>query len=359
LFLGGISIIVALGLVAFFSQVVTTPLRKLHGEARQISRGEREIQIEVTARDEIGTLQQALKTMIDEVRLRSRLAALGATMANLSHELRAPLAAITKFINEAAAKASDSDKQLDKHEKVLTEINRLNDLVGQLLLFSTNRKLVLSRTHLNALIEQTLFLLETPIKERRITVNLALATLPMIAADKSRLQSVFTNLISNAIEAMDSGGTLDIQTCVLASQNSEPAESGSPKSSSVEQTDHHLTSSASTPKAPRSRIFRFIRKLVGRLFVVSSDQVGYVPAMSKLSLLPGKEAIVITIADNGHGIRADLMEKLFLPFFTTKPNGTGLGLALSHQIIQDHHGRVDVESKAGKGTTFTIILPVG
>jgi signal transduction histidine kinase len=356
--LGGISMVVVLALVALFSRLVTQPLRKLHGEARQISRGQREIQIQVTARDEIGTLQQALKTMIDEVRLRSRLAALGATMANLSHELRAPLAAITKYINEATAKAPEPGGQVDVREKVLGEINRLNDLVGQLLLFSKNRQLVLSRTHINALIEQAFFLLETPIKERRITVNLDLATLPTMAADKNRLQSVFNNLLSNAIEAVESDGAIVIQTRLLTSQASESAESGSTTPSSVVQADHHLAPAVSTAKAPRPRIFRLLRKLVGRLFVAASDQVGYVPAMSKLSLPPGKEAIMITIADNGHGIREDLMDKLFLPFFTTKPNGTGLGLALSHQIIQDHHGRIDVESKTGKGTTFTIILPV-
>jgi signal transduction histidine kinase len=67
---------------------------------------------------------------------------------------------------------------------------------------------------------------------------------------------------------------------------------------------------------------------------------------------------MVTIRDNGCGIPKALMDRLFLPFFTTKKNGNGLGLALSHKIIQEHGGTITVESQEGQGTTFTIILPV-
>jgi signal transduction histidine kinase len=72
------------------------------------------------------------------------------------------------------------------------------------------------------------------------------------------------------------------------------------------------------------------------------------------------DTVWITISDNGQGISADNLKRIFDPFFTTKPvgKGTGLGLSLSYSIIQKHHGKIEVQSKVGEGTTFTIILPV-
>jgi PAS domain S-box-containing protein len=84
----------------------------------------------------------------------------------------------------------------------------------------------------------------------------------------------------------------------------------------------------------------------------------------KVVTLPGKKVmdtlqnVRIQISDSGHGMPEETVKKLFDPFFTTKYGGTGLGLTISHNIIDGHKGYVDVESKVGKGTTFTITLPV-
>ena len=67
--------------------------------------------------------------------------------------------------------------------------------------------------------------------------------------------------------------------------------------------------------------------------------------------------VEIVIMDTGTGIPKDKLDKIFLPFFTTKPKGTGLGLALVHKIILSHNGRIEVESEEGKGTAFKIFLP--
>ena len=71
----------------------------------------------------------------------------------------------------------------------------------------------------------------------------------------------------------------------------------------------------------------------------------------------GASAICMTITDNGSGIDPAHRSRIFDPFFTTKDEGTGLGLAIVHAIIDAHHGRIDVESRLGEGTTFTIMLP--
>jgi two-component system NtrC family sensor kinase len=79
----------------------------------------------------------------------------------------------------------------------------------------------------------------------------------------------------------------------------------------------------------------------------------------EISTKSGKNAIVLTVKDTGSGIEEELLEKIFLPFFTTKPIGvgTGLGLSVVHGIITSHNGTIEVQSKAGKGSTFTVTLP--
>lgn len=69
--------------------------------------------------------------------------------------------------------------------------------------------------------------------------------------------------------------------------------------------------------------------------------------------------VTITVQDTGMGIKKDKLKKIFLPFFTTKDKGTGLGLALAHKIILSHGGRIDVISEEGKGSTFRVVLPRG
>ena len=71
-----------------------------------------------------------------------------------------------------------------------------------------------------------------------------------------------------------------------------------------------------------------------------------------------EETVVIEVADNGRGISPDHLPNIFRPFFTTKGDGTGLGLSLARRIVEDHQGRIDVASKVGKGTTFTVALPL-
>jgi len=331
---------VAFILVAGFSRIVTQPLRRLDEKALLISRGERDIQIKVTAQDEIGHLQQALKTMIDEVRLQSRLSALGTTTASLAHEIRTPLIVITRYINELIGQSSSPEIG----HKLLGEINQLNDLVKQLLQFSQKSKLTRSRADINELLKQTLFLLAEPLAERQIAVHTDFQALPVIAADKNLLQSVFRNLIDNAVQAMEEKGELHLQTRLLPIQ---PEESWPVISTAS-------PSPAQLPTTPPGRGLGIFRKLRRYLFVESATRVRRI-LLAKLP--PDKQAIMMTIRDNGCGIPKEIMERLFLPFVTTKKEGTGLGLALSHKIIQEHQGTIMVESEEGFGTTFTILLP--
>jgi PAS domain S-box-containing protein len=134
-----------------------------------------------------------------------------------------------------------------------------------------------------------------PGEKANINLNIDINGLPIIKGDEVLLRQAFTNLIQNAIEAMPQGGELTIRAS---------------------------TSTGTT----------------------STGSVG--------------DFLDVSISDTGHGIAEDIMDKIFLPFFTTKEKGTGLGLAIVHKIIVSHGGGIFVES-GEKWTTFRIRLPLG
>jgi signal transduction histidine kinase len=78
----------------------------------------------------------------------------------------------------------------------------------------------------------------------------------------------------------------------------------------------------------------------------------------ELSCLAKDDAIVFTVEDTGRGIPKNERDKIFNLYYTTKPDGTGMGLAITHQIIQQHHGIVEVEGEEGKGSRFILKIPL-
>ena len=137
----------------------------------------------------------------------------------------------------------------------------------------------------------------------------------MVDADAEQLYRALANLVLNAIEAMPTGGELSI-TC-------RPT----PKALFDVVTPTYRASAAAS-QDPESQAFEHY----------TTD-------------------VEVVLRDTGEGIPAEQLDALFMPFYTTKPQGTGLGLALTHKIIEEHRGSIGIVSNVGCGTTVTVTLP--
>ena len=100
------------------------------------------------------------------------------------------------------------------------------------------------------------------------------------------------------------------------------------------------------------RVFNNIIK--NSIQAITSERVGKI----EIKIFTNKDKVHVTVSDNGVGIDPSKEGKIFVPYFTTKSNGTGLGLAMVKQIIENHHGTIDFETVLDEGTTFEVILPL-
>jgi signal transduction histidine kinase len=232
-----------------------------------------------------------------QMKERDRLAALGEMAAGLAHEIRNPLAAIkgaTQYLDPRRLPGDDREFL----EIIVEEVDRLNGVVSQFLDYSRPLKSTLAPGDLNDVLQRT-FRLLAPDVPAGIQVELDLAPeLPRVACDPEQLKQVFLNLALNAFQAMPGGGRLHVST-----------------------------------RADREDLAPW-RDARGRL-----------------------ASVEVRFRDTGPGIPPQDRENVFVPFFTTKEKGTGLGLAVSQRIVRAHEGTLAVSSPAGGGAEFTLTLP--
>ena len=237
----------------------------------------------------------------EQERLRDRLASLGEMAAGIAHELKNPLAGIEVMAGLLRRQVPDSKDAQSLLADILSEAKLANAIVVEMLEFVRPVRLQMERTDLADVLQQSVTMAES--KARRGEVKVAMhveRALPMIEGDHHQLAQVFTNLVANAFEALDGKG--------------------------------HITISASTG-------------------TIEAD-----PAF--VGVLPPTPAVMVDVADDGPGVPADVTDKIFNPFFTTKVTGTGLGLAIVRKIVDAHEGRIDVSSAPDTGTRFRVTLPV-
>jgi signal transduction histidine kinase len=325
---------VAVGVRFAVSQIILRPLRRLLEGIDAVGKGDLSRVILAERDDEIGTLAGRFNAMTGslrearedaeraatarlglEARLRQseKLATIGQMAAEIAHELGTPLNVIggrARALGKKAERAVDAAapiaQVIDPSEVVKNatiigdEVARITKIIRQVLDFSRPRGPTVTRVHLGAVVADALEFLREPIRRQGIQVEVhTMPAPPEVPGDPDQIQQVCLNLITNAIHAMPDGGTLRVSTeCV-------------------------------------------VRRKGG------------------LDLAPPAEYAVLVIADTGPGIPDANREKIFEPFFTTKDEGqgTGLGLAVSHGIVKDHDGWIEVDSPAGGGAVFRVFLP--
>jgi signal transduction histidine kinase len=232
-------------------------------------------------------------------RLRDRLAALGEMAAAIAHEVKNPLAGIEVMAGILKRQLPESQDAQNILADIIKEAKMANVIVQEVLAFVRPIRLEVEDVSLSDVISDAITMAESHDKRggAQVAVDLPESLRP-IQGDPHQLRQIFTNLLTNAFEAMNGGGNVSIAAVAV-----EGDEDSGP--------DH-----------------------------------GTGPT------------VVVTVTDNGPGIPVDVMDRIFSPFFTTKPQGSGLGLAIVRKIVDAHDGRIDVGERPGGGTVFRVTLPV-
>jgi PAS domain S-box-containing protein len=250
----------------------------------------------------------ALKRLEQQIRRSDRLASLGTLSAGMAHEIKNPLVSIKTFTQLLPERYQDSDFRETFSNLIGHEIDRIDSLVNQLLRFARPAKPLLRPMHVHDVLEKSLMLVGHRLYQKEIKLSRSWnADVDTIRADADQLEQVFLNFFLNAMDAMNQGGELTVETEI---------RSAADWVSSVDAT-------------------------------VNAGTNGAV-----------HEVLRITVRDDGEGIRSEDIPHVFDPFFTTKDYGTGLGLSVVHGIVQEHGGQIEVESELAKGTAFHILLPL-
>ena len=184
---------------------------------------------------------------------------------------------------------------------IVEEVDRLNGVVTQFLEYARPFRGSPMLAQVNDVVTATLRLLGREAIPPNVQITHDLAhDLPQVLVDPEQLKQVLINLLLNAVQAMPQGGVISISTIVAHAAGSQ----------------------------------EFGEDIAGR------------------------RRVLVRVHDTGDGIRPEDLSRIFLPFFTTKAHGTGLGLAISQRIIENAGGRLEVWSRQGEGTTFTMRFPM-
>jgi signal transduction histidine kinase len=318
----------ALG-VAALSALVTTllclalierPLAALVTQARRVGEGDLSYRIVTRRHDEIAVLGQEMNRMCDRLRelqeseraqvqaktqalaqLRhaDRLATVGRLAAGLAHELGTPLNVVHARAKQLAAGEHAPDDVHEKGRIIVEQVDRMTKLIRQLLDFARKREMKPAEVDLGALVGSAAALLEPIGRKRSVSLEVRGESPLRARVDSEQMTQVLLNLVMNAIHASGPG-----QTVTLTFDRGRavpPPEDGG-------------------PEQPCARV---------------------------------------EVRDHGTGIPSDALSRIFEPFYTTKDvgEGTGLGLSVAYGIVKDHGGWMDVVSKPGEGSAFTVWLP--
>jgi two-component system, NtrC family, sensor kinase len=324
-----ILLVMTLGLVVVLGTVINSklarsivnPIHDLERITKKIARGDFSESIKVKGHDEIAALAESFNQMedkldqamtaLDEIikQLREKqsqlveaekLASIGKLAAGIAHEINNPLTSVLTFSNLMLEQCPPGDPRHEKLKLMARETDRARTIVRQLLNFGRESVIKPVKININQPVTEITESLVAQEAFKGIALSMKLADgLPEIYADPAQVGQVVLNILLNAIHAITPPGRIEVETRL------------------------------------GSKCIEIAKRL-------------------------GGNCVEVIFADTGKGIPEDHLHKIFDPFFSTKAatKGTGLGLAVSYGIIKKHGGEITVESIVGKGTTFTVRLPI-
>ena len=349
------------------SRIIIKPLKKLDQMTEKIAEGDLNLLSEETSGDEIGRLIfsfnrmasrlkedrqklqdyiQSLEKVNRELRqaqnelIRSeKLASIGRLAAGVAHEVGNPTSAILGYLDLLATGNLSPEEEKEVLQRAAKEAERIRRIIRELLDFSRPSPGVEEEVDINAIILNTLSLLSHQKKlwaQVQVQKNLA-DDLPKWKGDPHQIQQVLINLLLNAFDAFKSPDFIKtgrekkirLATSILSPEEISTYISTIPRRRKEDP-----------PQADYSKL-----RLKGEILRPAGEIVSI---------------IQIEVEDNGPGIAAESINKIFDPFYTTKPpgEGTGLGLAICLRILESYGGRILVKSAEGKGANFIIQLPI-
>lgn len=265
--------------------------REREGLLTQIRGFNEELRREVaTATQELRGANESLLQTQQRLARSERLAAVGQIAASLAHEIGTPLNAISGHVQLLARSRPDDRDTQRRVEIIQTQLSFIIGVVRSLLSRTQPRRAERrSPVDLNALVRELLWLVKPTLDAHDISVAVNLAEdLPPVPADHDGLQQVLLNLVNNSVDAMPTGGWLEITTQ---------------------------------------------RAAAGR-------------------------AVELLFRDSGEGIPPAALDRVFEPMWTTKPSGSGFGLAIAREIMVEHGGQIEAVAGAGRGAAFRLTLPL-
>jgi two-component system NtrC family sensor kinase len=321
-------------LAVFFSRAINRPIQRLVRAMSEAEEGKLKVAVPVEARDELGLLAVHFNRMLsrisrfneeltlkieaatrelaqrnEELRLANdslfqaqrqlvqseKLSALGQVAATMAHEIGTPLNSISGYIQLMLTEGGGSDRMTKRLKIIESQLDRLTQTIRNLLHSTRQPEPQLQPLEINQLLETIVALTQPEMSRRGITLVRQFDTsVPPLSGDPGLLQQVFLNLVTNALDAMPQGGILTLSTTL------DPASG------------------------------------------------------------PNCHFVELGVRDTGTGMSVEVRRKALEPFFTTKKpgKGAGLGLSICEGIIRSHHGKLEIETEEGKGSTIRVQLPV-
>jgi two-component system sensor histidine kinase AtoS len=242
--------------------------------------------------------------------LKERLLMLGQMAAGLAHEIRNPIASIGVHASFLKSHLAGNEKLLSSVGMMAREVEKVEYIIRECLNFVRPAELGVQPVRVDILVDGVVARMVTLHPQMTFSVRKPEDRDLMVDADVALLEQALTNLLSNAVDACHGNGTVTVSL----------------------KTSRHFTESV--------RLNRQVEMLL--------------PGQS------GKEEqfLRIHIRDDGPGIPLEIQDRIFVPFFTTKKTGTGIGLSLAQKIVHAHGGVLDMNSEIGKGTEFIIKIPM-